>query len=195
MRGPRCAEAARGAPGAGGRQPGAGRAGRGCPGAAVGAESPASGRGPAARAAGGAAAGASGGAEGAPSRYAFLHDFCMGMPYGLLALLAGVALAALLGGLGRSVGLALALGGMATLAVSAASIRRWKAGGDSRFPHTVALLGVAAGEACAALQLTGGGSGLVRAAGWGLAATSALFAAFCMYNLLAGGNPPRTGSH
>ena len=119
----------------------------------------------------------------------------MGMPYGLLALLAGVALAALLGGPGRSVGLALALGGMATLAVSAASIRRWKAGGDSRFPHTAALLGVAAGEACAALQLTGGGAGLVRAAGWGLAATSALFTAFCMYNLLAGGNPPRVGSH
>merc|ERR1719243_208498 len=83
----------------------------------------------------------------------------MGMPYGLLALLAGVALAALLGGLGRSVGLALALGGMATLAVSAASIRRWKAGGDSRFPHTVALLGVAAGGGLRARARRGVGVG------------------------------------
>jgi hypothetical protein len=119
----------------------------------------------------------------------------MGLPYSLLALLAGAALTALLGPPGRSLGLALALGGVAALAVSVASLRRWKAGGDSRFPHTAALLGVAAGEAGAALQLSKGAAGLVRAVGGGLAAMSALFAAFCLYNLLAGGNPPRVGSH
>ena len=131
----------------------------------------------------------------APLRAAALHDFCMGLPYGFVALLAGGALAVLLGAPGRQAGIALALGGAAALAASVGSLRLWKSGGDSRFPFTTALFSVAAGEATAALRLSTAGDGLVRVVGGGLAATSALFAAFCVYNILAGGNPPRQGSH
>jgi len=85
----------------------------------------------------------------APLRAAALHDFCMGLPYGFVALLAGGALAVLLGAPGRQAGTALALGGAAALAASVGSLRLWKSGGDSRFPFTTALFAVAAGEAAA----------------------------------------------
>ncbi len=49
-------------------------------------------------------------------------------------------------------------------------------------------------SAWAKLQ-AGAAQGLLSAAAWVLVALSGLLTLFCVYNVLAGGNPPRKGSH
>jgi hypothetical protein len=65
----------------------------------------------------------------APARHAVLHDFCMCIPYGAIALLAGVGLFFL--NLTNIAGTALVAGATA-LAASVLSLQEWKAGGDSK---------------------------------------------------------------
>lgn len=60
--------------------------------------------------------------------HAFLHDFCMSIPYGAIAVFAGVALYVL--GLTDLAGVAVVSGGTCAMA-SVLSLKEWKAGGSS----------------------------------------------------------------
>lgn len=133
------------------------------------------------------AAAGSGAGSGGSGRHAVLHDFCMGLPYGALAAAAG--LGSLLFGAG-ALGWQVAAAGAAVLAASALSLRAWRGGG----PHaafTLASAG-AAGWVAAAMWARVA-AGVTPVASALLLAPSAALALFCVYNVLAGGNPPPSG--
>lgn len=127
--------------------------------------------------------------------HAVLHDFCATIPYGA-GLLAAAAASALLGAASARVGYALAAGGLAVCLASFVSLQEWRAGRGSA-PYTLASGAVAAGVSAllwrSGATAVGGLAALPAAA---LLGVSALLAAFCAYNVVAGGNPPKgAGKH
>ncbi|KAF8058107.1 FAX1 [Scenedesmus sp. PABB004] len=116
--------------------------------------------------------------------HAKLHDFCMTIPYGGLALLSGVLAMALKA---SGVGLLLLGAGALISAASVLSLRSWKGGGGSA-PYTLACAGTA-GWVAHQMWLRVSASVAPVPSGI-LLALSAALAAFCVYNVAAGGNPP-----
>jgi len=129
--------------------------------------------------------------SGAGGRHAALHDFCMAIPYGALALVGGLIVLASGGG---SLGGGLAAGGAIVCAMAAMSLRAWRAGTSST-PFTLIAAAIAA-TMLAAVNSTmkqGVASAVAKTAGWGFVALSAALSAFLIYNVGAGGNPPPSG--
>jgi hypothetical protein len=139
-----------------------------------------------ARAAAAAAAGAEDNDAPAGRRrgHAVLHDFCLVLPFGALLAVGGLAAAAL--GAGH-LALGVAAAGAATLLLANLSLRAWRAG-RSAAPFTLASAALAEGVAYFAWSAARRGAGRWPAA---LAATALLASAALVYNVLAGGNPPR----
>lgn len=69
--------------------------------------------------------------------HAFLHDFCMSIPYGALTLVGG-GVSAAMGA--QQLGLQLAGAGAAVCAASVLSLRAWRSGGQST-PYTFVSAG------------------------------------------------------
>lgn len=118
--------------------------------------------------------------------HAFLHDFCMAIPYGIAVALAGAVALCLKQ---VSLGFALICSAAAIEYMAALSIKRWKRRGTSA-SLTAATAAIAAAVTAmlwrqtpqrtwAALTLRGA-SGI-----------SALLLLFFLYNIAAGGNPPK----
>ncbi|GFR51761.1 hypothetical protein Agub_g14213 [Astrephomene gubernaculifera] len=121
-----------------------------------------------------------------PSRHAVLHDFCMCIPYGALAVVAGVALFFLK--FTNIAGTAI-VAGATSLAASYLSLQEWKNGGSS----TTYTLTSAASAAFVAYTTYTSLPSLVGIPYWLsvlLCGFSVAAAAFCAYNVVAGGNPP-----
>lgn len=118
-------------------------------------------------------------------RHAFLHDFCMCIPYGFLVA-AGGLLSAIWFGLP---GLYVALAGVAEIILSAVSLKTWKKGGSSAL-FTVVEGVIASAVAYFAYEALRKGS--AKIASGSLLALSAAAALFFFYNVAAGGNPPKS---
>lgn len=122
-----------------------------------------------------------------PKRHAFLHDFCMSIPYGAVAIVAGLALFAL--GHTNMASVATVTGGTVAMA-SVLSLKEWKAGGSS---STYALTTASASAATAYVSYCG--LAAVKGVSYVLAASlsvlSVAMSIFCVYNVMAGGNPPK----
>jgi hypothetical protein len=123
------------------------------------------------------------------SRFAILHDFCMCIPYGMIVTFGGMLALLFGGGLGA---LAVAGAGVALLIASARSLKCWKDGRSSA-PWTLASAGLASWVAWAAWSALKEGASKFAAGGLlGLSTSAGLF---FLYNIAAGGNPPRRGDH
>ncbi len=124
----------------------------------------------------------------APSgRHAFLHDFCMCIPYGIL-----VAAGGLLSAIWYGVpGLYIAAAGLIEIFLSARSLKTWRKGASSTV-YTLIEGGIAAGVAAAAWDAFRAGT--VKWASGGLLALSVSAALFFFYNVAAGGNPPKAAA-
>lgn len=118
--------------------------------------------------------------------HAFLHDFCMAIPYGIAVALAGTVALCLKQ---VSLGFALICSAAAIEYIAALSIKRWKQRGTSA-SLTAATAAIAAAVTAmlwrqtpqrtwAALTLRGA------------SVVSALLLLFFVYNIAAGGNPPK----
>ncbi|KAJ9513582.1 hypothetical protein QJQ45_006111 [Haematococcus lacustris] len=125
--------------------------------------------------------------------HAFLHDFCMTIPYGVVALLASVV-ALFLGTAMKPLALPLAGAGVVALACSSFSLKTWKQG-QSTAPFTMLSAGGAGAAAYASWTVLQTQVGFGLWFSGALAGLSVLAALFCVYNVLAGGNPPRQGKH
>ncbi|MEW5318252.1 MAG: hypothetical protein WDW38_009487 [Sanguina aurantia] len=118
--------------------------------------------------------------------HAFLHDFCMTIPFGAATVIVGIAVA-VLGA--QTIGMQLLSAGAATAMCSVLSLQAWKKGGSSTLYTTVSAVS-SAGVAFIAytnVQIQLGVSLWLYGA---LLAVSVVSALFCTYNILAGGNPP-----
>lgn len=117
--------------------------------------------------------------------HAILHDFCMTIPYGALVAAAGVVSvfmgASTLGAGGVSAGLAVAL-------TSYVSLKEWTKGNSSA-PYTLTSASVAAGVGYFMYKNTQQKVAVMPSTV--LMVVSAVLALFCVYNVLAGGNPPK----
>ncbi|PNH08430.1 hypothetical protein TSOC_005013 [Tetrabaena socialis] len=128
----------------------------------------------------------SGDAPPSSSRHAVLHDFCMVIPFSAVSIGCGIALFFLK--LTTVAGAAL-IAGATALVAAVLSLQEWKAGGDSK---TYTLTSAASAAAVAyitysSLNVLVGGPYWVSLV---LCCFSVAAAAFCAYNVLAGGNPP-----
>mmetsp|Transcript_21100 Transcript_21100/g.35949 ORF Transcript_21100/g.35949 Transcript_21100/m.35949 type:complete len:216 (+) Transcript_21100:55-702(+) len=119
--------------------------------------------------------------------HAVLHDFCMTLPYGA-ATLAGALACFLIGATLKALALPLAGVGAFTLLSSVISLKQWKQGNNTA-PYTLASAGAACYAAYICYPLVQGATLSAWVAG-GLAAFSGAAALFCLYNVVAGGNPP-----
>ncbi|GIL83749.1 hypothetical protein Vretimale_10542 [Volvox reticuliferus] len=121
-----------------------------------------------------------------PARHAVLHDFCMCIPYGAISVLAGIGLFFL--NLTNIAGTSV-IAGATSLAASVLSLQEWKAGGDSKQYTLISAVSAAAVAytTCSSLDLL---KGLPYWMSLVLCALSVAASAFCVYNVLAGGNPP-----
>ncbi|GLC40355.1 hypothetical protein PLESTB_001680200 [Pleodorina starrii] len=121
-----------------------------------------------------------------PARHAVLHDFCMCIPYGGISIFAGIGLFFL--NFTNIAGTAL-VAGATSLAASVLSLQEWKAGGDSKL-YTL----TSAASAAAVAYVTATSLDLLKGLPYWLSLVlcvlSAAASAFCVYNVLAGGNPP-----
>ena len=128
--------------------------------------------------------------EAVPSggRHAALHDFCMCIPYGIVVALGGLIAAAAGSGVPA---LYIAAAGVAEVVLSNLSLKAWRAGRSSA-PLTLLAAGIAAAVGWTALQAWK--EGVSKLATGSLLSFSAAAGAFLLYNVAAGGNPPR-GSH
>eukprot|EP00200_Dunaliella_tertiolecta_P002886 CAMPEP_0202349894 /NCGR_PEP_ID=MMETSP1126-20121109/7189_1 /ASSEMBLY_ACC=CAM_ASM_000457 /TAXON_ID=3047 /ORGANISM="Dunaliella tertiolecta, Strain CCMP1320" /LENGTH=230 /DNA_ID=CAMNT_0048941767 /DNA_START=100 /DNA_END=791 /DNA_ORIENTATION=+ len=131
--------------------------------------------------------------------HAILHDFCMMIPYGTLAILASLVMFFAAAPL-RMLALPLAAAGSTALATSVLSLQRWRQGLQSA-PLTLATAASSGGIAFYGWQQTrtafalGLGGPVVPWLAAAITVLSCMLALFCVYNVLAGGNPPRKGSH
>ncbi|GBF98034.1 hypothetical protein Rsub_11145 [Raphidocelis subcapitata] len=117
-------------------------------------------------------------------RHACLHDFCMSIPYGATAVVGGLASQMFGGG---SLGLQVAAAGASVLVASAISLRSWRSGG-LQTPFTLASAAASAWVAHTMWgRIAAGASPVVSGI---MLALSGALAAFCVYNVAAGGNPP-----
>mmetsp|Transcript_23263 Transcript_23263/g.59427 ORF Transcript_23263/g.59427 Transcript_23263/m.59427 type:complete len:203 (+) Transcript_23263:921-1529(+) len=122
---------------------------------------------------------------------AFLHDFCMTIPYSAVAL-AGAAVMWFLGGAIQALAPTTAAVGVATIVTSILSLKNWKQGKEAT-PFTFLAAGASGYLSYAAYLKAAAGSTTWLT--WPLTALSAALCLFCLYNIMAGGNPPRKGSH
>eukprot|EP00475_Leptophrys_vorax_P023761 TRINITY_DN32652_c0_g1_i1.p1 TRINITY_DN32652_c0_g1~~TRINITY_DN32652_c0_g1_i1.p1 ORF type:complete len:236 (-),score=0.97 TRINITY_DN32652_c0_g1_i1:211-918(-) len=123
--------------------------------------------------------------EAGPAKHAFIHDFCLGITYGLAALASGL----ISYGLTRHPAAlqVTALFGGTVLLGGVGSLRAWQQG-QSSTPYILGqavLAAVLAYKAWAQVQLTGAIFPMGLAA-----AVSAAMVVFYVYVILAGGNPP-----
>ncbi|KAF5827634.1 hypothetical protein DUNSADRAFT_328 [Dunaliella salina] len=131
--------------------------------------------------------------------HAILHDFCMMIPYGMLALLASLVMFFAPAPL-RTLALPLAGAGGTALGTSVLSLQRWRQGLQSA-PLTLATAACSGGFAFYGWQQTrtaltlGLGGPVVPWLAAAITMLSCMLALFCVCNVLAGGNPPRKGSH
>ncbi|KAG1658521.1 hypothetical protein FOA52_009865 [Chlamydomonas sp. UWO 241] len=116
--------------------------------------------------------------------HAFLHDFCMSIPYGALVIAAGVVAFALGA---QSLLLPVCGGGAVALVCSVLSLQAWKAREDST-PYTV-MAGGSAGAVAYATYMSFS-AGIIPWLTGSLIGLSAACCLFCLYNVAAGGNPP-----
>eukprot|EP00879_Flechtneria_rotunda_P003405 GHRR01003633.1.p1 GENE.GHRR01003633.1~~GHRR01003633.1.p1 ORF type:complete len:186 (+),score=40.49 GHRR01003633.1:295-852(+) len=124
------------------------------------------------------------GAGGGHAGHAKLHDFCMTIPYGGIALLSGVVAALFKA---QTMGLQLLGAGVVICLSSVFSLRTWKAGGRSTL-YTLVSAGTSGWVAYQMWQRVQASVAPVPSGI--LLALSAALAAFCLYNIVAGGNPP-----
>lgn len=129
----------------------------------------------------------SGKEESVKSRHAMLHDFCMGLPYGTIFLVGGVAAVPFVG----AKGLAFSLCGALVLLLSIMSLKSWR----KRKTSTAYTIG----GSCAAAVALWQSQSFVQAP-YTMYTTipalatvlSGMMALFLLYNVLAGGNPPKS---
>lgn len=119
------------------------------------------------------------------SSHAVLHDFCMSIPYG--ALLAVGGMASLLFGAGQ-MGWFVASSGAFVAFNSFLSLRHWKTGRDSSM-FTALTGGVSGGLTYIMYQKVQKGMAVVPSGV--ILVLSAAMCLFSVYNILAGGNPPK----
>jgi len=120
------------------------------------------------------------------SKHAILHDFCMGLPYGTIFLVGGLASVPFVG----TKGLVLALLGGLVLLLSILSLKQWRNRKSSKWCTL-------AGSCTAAVALWRSWSFIQ--APYTVYTTIPAFASvlsgmmslFLLYNVLAGGNPPK----
>ncbi|KAL4422629.1 hypothetical protein ABPG75_008826 [Micractinium tetrahymenae] len=122
-------------------------------------------------------------------RHAFLHDFCMCLPYGALVAVGG--LLARLFGWGQPAVVMMVVGAL-QLALSSLSLKVWRQN-KSAAPFTLLEAGLAGWLAYYAWRAVQQRVAPVFMAG--LLGLSAAMALFLVYNVAAGGNPPRRGTH
>ena len=123
--------------------------------------------------------------EPAPSgRHAFLHDFCMCIPYGIIVA-AGGLLSAVWFGLP---GLYIAAAGIAEVVLSTRSLKAWRRRQSSTI-YTLLQAAIASGVAYAAYNSVR--QGTAKWASTSLLGLSACASLFFLYNVAAGGNPPK----
>jgi hypothetical protein len=127
---------------------------------------------------------ASSGGSASHAGRALLHDFCMTIPYSAIALVSAVIAVVLKA---PSAGMQLAGAGAAVALCSVLSLRAWRRGG-SAVPFTLASTGASGWVAHAMWQRVAAGVAPVPSGV--MLALSAALALFCVYNVLAGGNPP-----
>ncbi|KAL6782455.1 FAX1 [Auxenochlorella protothecoides x Auxenochlorella symbiontica] len=125
-----------------------------------------------------------------PTRHAVLHDFCMVLPAGGLLLAAGVA--GLLAGSGRGAAV-VAWGGVAELLLAAMSLKAWKKGRRSVGAAITSLqTGIAAFLSLRLYRVfLASAKPAARIVHGVLLAIAGSLLVFLVYNLLAGGNPPK----
>ncbi|WIA13385.1 hypothetical protein OEZ85_006965 [Tetradesmus obliquus] len=116
--------------------------------------------------------------------HAKLHDFCMTIPYGGIALLSGVLALVFKA---PAVGLQLVGAGVVISLCSLLSIKAWK-GRSSSTPYTLVCAGSSGWIAYQMWQRVQASVAPVPSGI--LLALSAALAVFCVYNIIAGGNPP-----
>eukprot|EP00882_Tetradesmus_deserticola_P008934 GHRQ01009424.1.p1 GENE.GHRQ01009424.1~~GHRQ01009424.1.p1 ORF type:complete len:179 (+),score=16.12 GHRQ01009424.1:127-663(+) len=116
--------------------------------------------------------------------HAKLHDFCMTIPYGGVALLSGVLALVFKA---PAVGLHLVGAGMVISLCSVLSIKAWKASSSST-PYTFVCAGSSGYIAYQMWQRVQ--ASIAPVPSGILLALSAALAVFCVYNIIAGGNPP-----
>jgi len=121
-----------------------------------------------------------------PGRHAFLHDFCMAIPYGM-----GVGVTGIVALFFKqyNTGLTLLGAAAAILSLAVLSLRTWSQQKDSRLFTTLSA-GVSAAVTATLWKLAPAERWalmLVRTA----AGISGVMLLFLAYNVLAGGNPPK----
>ena len=120
------------------------------------------------------------------SKHAILHDFCMGLPYGTIFLVGGVAAVPFVG----TKGLVFALCGGLVLLLSILSLKQWRSRKSSKWCTL-------AGSCAAAVALWRSWSyiqapyTMYTAIPAFASLLSGLMSLFLLYNVLAGGNPPK----
>lgn len=118
--------------------------------------------------------------------YAGLHDFCMTIPYGTVSFCGGIV-AYFLGA--TDIGAKVAAAGLVVCITSFLSLKTWKAGNSSLL-FTATSGGVAGATSWVMYQRMKQGVGNALATK-GLLALSGALVLFCLYNIFAGGNPPK----
>lgn len=117
--------------------------------------------------------------------HAFLHDFCMTIPYG--AILAAAGVIGLVAGW-SSVGAGILAAGVAVCLSSYVSLQEWKQGQSSAL-YTLSSGAVASGVGWLMYKNVQAKAAVLPSGI--LLALSAAAALFCFYNVAAGGNPPK----
>eukprot|EP00210_Caulerpa_lentillifera_P003456 g3298.t1 len=117
--------------------------------------------------------------------YASLHDFCMTIPYGGVIIITG--LFGCFAGYGNLAAVA-AIAGFATCLSAYCSWRAWRLG-KSHSRYTLASAGLATAVGSLSWRLIQSTKG--KTAGNVMIALSSVIVLFLVYNLAAGGNPPK----
>jgi hypothetical protein len=116
-----------------------------------------------------------------------LHDFCMVIPYGIALVLFGMIALATAGA--AKFGWFATLAGVGEIGLSSLSLGTWKKG-ENNTPWTLLCLGLSSCLAYVAVQLYRLEAFMFVSGTIG--GMSVAMSAFLAYNLLAGGNRPRT---
>ena len=121
---------------------------------------------------------------GKKARYAALHDFCMGIPYGAIMSVGGL-LAMLVGS--AKFGAVVGICGGIEIFLSFLSLKRWK----QRKPVVwITLISLCVASVLAYLSFQLYQLGAYRLLSGPALLISSAMSLFLVYNILAGGNPP-----